>query len=256
MDPGGWKRSKWPLTIAVALLGIIGALRPPGSFWAASGAQSGRSGIVTEMDDQEVARWARFFAPADPVTAVAVALAEHGGSVDPSATNRNSDGSTDSGIWQINSVHQRSHPAWTVEALKNPQTNAEAMGVLSRGGASFSAWTGTYTKGLHRPYMERARAANDAVQDNPLSERLGDIADPSNLNPANVIDNVAGAIGSLTEAVAGFVTFVTDPDTWRRAAIVALGAAVVVIGVSVVARGTEVGQTVEKAATSAIGKGR
>jgi len=254
MDPGGWKRSRWALTLAVALLGIIGALRLPGSYWAASGAPSGQSGAVADMDDQEIARWARFYAPADPVTAVAVALAESGGRVD--AVNRNTNGTTDSGLWQINSIHQRAHPTWTVEALKNPQTNAEAMGVLSQKGASFSAWTGTYVKGLHRPYMERARIANEAAQDNPLSERLGDIADPSNLNPANVIDNVAGAIGSLTEAVAGFVSFVTDPDTWRRVAIVGLGAAVVVIGVSVVARGTEVGQTVEKAATSAIGRGR
>lgn len=50
-------------------------------------------------------------------TAVAVAYAESDG--DPRAVNRNRNGSRDSGLWQINSIHGFSN-------LKNPQVNAEA----------------------------------------------------------------------------------------------------------------------------------
>lgn len=50
-------------------------------------------------------------------TAVAVAYAESGG--DPSAVNRNRNGSVDSGLWQINSVHGFS-------GLKDSRANAHA----------------------------------------------------------------------------------------------------------------------------------
>jgi len=64
------------------------------------------------------------------VTAVSVAMAESDGDPEARAVNRNR--STDSGLWQINSVHGFS-------GLKDPQTNAEAaFHVWSFGG--WSAW--------------------------------------------------------------------------------------------------------------------
>ena len=53
----------------------------------------------------------------DLVVSVSVALAESDG--DPEARARNRNGSTDSGLWQVNSVHGFS-------GLKDPQTNADA----------------------------------------------------------------------------------------------------------------------------------
>jgi hypothetical protein len=53
----------------------------------------------------------------DLVVSVSVALAESAG--DPEARARNRNGSTDSGLWQVNSVHGFS-------GLKDPQTNADA----------------------------------------------------------------------------------------------------------------------------------
>jgi hypothetical protein len=53
----------------------------------------------------------------DLVVATSVALSESAG--DPEARARNRNGSTDSGLWQINSVHGFS-------GLKDPQTNADA----------------------------------------------------------------------------------------------------------------------------------
>ena len=69
-------------------------------------------------------------------TAVAVAYAESGG--DPFAINHNNDGSTDYGLWQINSVHG-------FDDLFNPVVNAEAaFDVWQRQG-----WTAWYA---HTPF--------------------------------------------------------------------------------------------------------
>lgn len=196
------------------------------------------------MDDNEVAKWANLFARSDPTTAVAVALAESGGN--PTLTNRNTDGSTDSGLWQINSVHQRAHPSWTVEALKDPRTNAEAMSVLSLGGSNWQPWT-AYKNGKYKTFLPRARAAVDATSGNALGGTIE--------GAANLVDdlNPLDALKDIAQAVTSFISWLTDPNTWRRVALVGLGASVVVVGVTVVARGTDAGQTVERAVTGAAG---
>jgi len=208
------------------------------------------------VKDEDVGVWAFYFAHADPVTATAVAIAEHGGgTVDPGAVNTNTNGSTDTGIWQINSVHRQAHPDWTVSALKDPETNARAMGEVSSGGTNWQPWA-TYRDGKYKAYMSRAQKAVDAgggpTSELPISERLKDtLGIPGAVlsNPLDAIANVAGALANVGEMLGGFITFLTDPNTWRRVALVGLGAAVVIVGIGVVARGTEAGQTVESAAT-------
>ena len=64
-------------------------------------------------------------------TAVAVAYAESDG--DPRAVNRNRNGSRDSGLWQINSVHGFSN-------LKDPEANARAAYEVWRA----QGWTAWY----------------------------------------------------------------------------------------------------------------
>lgn len=204
---------------------------------------------MARIDSKEVARYAVLFAREDPVTATAVALAEHRGNVDTAAVSATGD----VGIWQIN---VRSHPQWTAAQLKDPQTNATAMREISNNGKSFAAWTGTYVRGLHLAYMSQARSAVDSVSgsvsDLPLSERLGDVA---GANPLEVAEDVAGSIGRLAETLGGFLEWVTDPDTWRRIALVVAGGGVVLVGVTVLARGTELGETVEDVATNVATKG-
>jgi hypothetical protein len=207
---------------------------------------------VAKISNEEVAKWARLFAREDPVTAIAVALAEHGGGpVDTAVVSRTGD----VGMWQIN---QRSHPQWTTEQLKDPQTNAEAMSQISDNGRSWSAWTGTYRLGLHIPYLPAARMANDAVHgsvsDLSIAERAGDVGEAIT-DPLNVVEGVAQSIGQLAEALSGFFGWLTDPDTWRRIALVVAGGGVVLVGVTVLARGTEIGETVEDVATGVASKG-
>jgi hypothetical protein len=192
------------------------------------------------VDDNEIAKWANLYARSDPKTAVAVALAESGGN--PNKTNRNSDGSTDSGLWQINSVHQRSHPSWTVEALKDPRLNAEAMSVVSSGGSNWQPWT-AYKNGNYKQYLGRAGSAVDATSGNALGgtiEGAGNLVE--DLNPLEAIKDLVGVLG-------GFVSWLTDPDTWRRIALVGIGIGIVYVGTITVARGTDAGQSVERVAT-------
>lgn len=197
------------------------------------------------MEDTEVSKYAGIYAPGDATTALAIAIAEHGGgTINPAAVNRNTNGSTDTGIWQINSVHERNHPDWTVAALKDPKTNAEAMAAISGNGTNWQPWS-TYRDGKYKAYMERAQKARDQTSGSgglgTAIDAIGDIA----TSPFEAVKAVASAVVGFAQTLAGFFAWVTDPDTWRRVALVALGGAVAVVGVAVLARGTEIGQTAE-----------
>lgn len=86
------------------------------------------------------------------VTAVAVALAES--SCIPSATNSNTNGSIDRGLWQINSIHTQ----YSITCVFDPQCNAGAAWEISAHGTNWQPWT-TYNNGDYRAHLEQARAA-------------------------------------------------------------------------------------------------
>lgn len=86
-------------------------------------------------------------------TAVAIAGAESGWRT--GASNRNSDGSIDRGMWQINSVHG-------AMSTFSPTGNAAAMARISRGGKNWSPWV-AYTSGAYRRHLGAARAAVGAM---------------------------------------------------------------------------------------------
>jgi hypothetical protein len=75
--------------------------------------------------------------------AAAIALAESGGR--PGATDNDSNGSTDRGLWQINSVHGAA-------STYNPLGNAKAAVAISGDGANWTPWT-TFTSGAFRKYL-------------------------------------------------------------------------------------------------------
>jgi hypothetical protein len=84
----------------------------------------------------------------DLAVALAVARAESG--LNPQATNRNTNGSTDYGLFQINSVHSDLLAAgdWS-----DPDDNAAmAYQVWKRAGGSFSPWV-TFWNGSYEQYL-------------------------------------------------------------------------------------------------------
>jgi hypothetical protein len=75
--------------------------------------------------------------------AAAIALAESGGN--PKAVNINTNGSTDRGLWQINSVHGSQS---TFDVLKN----AQAAVAISRNGSDWSPWV-TFVRGAYVKFL-------------------------------------------------------------------------------------------------------
>lgn len=94
----------------------------------------------------------------DIATATAIALAESGGRND--ATNKNSNGSTDYGLWQINSIHK---DALALGNWKDPATNAKmAYMVYSQAGHNFTPWV-TFNNGHYKHFLPGANPASYQV---------------------------------------------------------------------------------------------
>lgn len=85
-------------------------------------------------------------------TAIAIALAESGGNIQ--ATHQDSDGSTDYGLWQINSVHS----SYSTSKLLTPGYNAQAAYQISSAGTNWYPWS-TYKNGAYLQYMSQATVA-------------------------------------------------------------------------------------------------
>lgn len=82
-------------------------------------------------------------------TGIAIALAESGGNI--KATHKNANGSTDYGVWQINSVH-----GYDPQKLLTPAGNAAAAYTVSNKGTNWSPWT-TYATGAYQNYISQAQ---------------------------------------------------------------------------------------------------
>lgn len=108
----------------------------------------GKGDVVGGKTVAEYARRAGFKGSA-LVTALAIARGESGWNT--TASNRNSDGSIDRGLWQINSVHGSL-------STFDPAANARAAWKISKGGRKWSDWV-VYNKGLHKQHIAAARAA-------------------------------------------------------------------------------------------------
>jgi hypothetical protein len=95
---------------------------------------------------------------AAPVAA-AVALAESGGN--PSATNHNTNGTVDKGLFQINSIHG---PLSSYDLAKNVRAAIK----ISNGGRDWTPWV-TYKTGAFRRYLGRSSASSRILSRSPMS---------------------------------------------------------------------------------------
>lgn len=187
--------------------------------------------------------------------AVAVALAESGGA--STATNRNSDGSIDTGLWQINSVHKARHPTWTIDWLKNPANNAAAMAIVSSNGTNWEPWSVWWEdprrrtgpgKGKYLDHWDaaaKATGAHGSVGIPGPGDVIGPVVDTAMAIP-EAIQNAAQAFLDLANKVGGWVA---EPHNWTRVGFVIGGALLVVLAGSAIASDTKAGQAV----TGAVG---
>lgn len=166
------------------------------------------------------------FPPGEIATAVAIALAESGGRAD--AVGHNTNGTTDRGLWQINSIHNVSGNVF------DPATNAAAAFSIwkASGGGSWRPWS-TYNNGSYLAYMGR-----------------GHIAAGKPESPTGGGGDVGGAgtptaTGGSPSPLAGAVTNITAGGTWLRVGLFLLGAFLTLIGL---VRLTGIGGAAVKAA--------
>jgi Lysozyme like domain len=81
--------------------------------------------------------------PAYALIASAIAEAESSGN--SGATDNDANGTTDRGLWQINSVHG-------AQSTYNPLANARAAVAISNNGTNWTPWV-TYNTGAYEEYM-------------------------------------------------------------------------------------------------------
>jgi hypothetical protein len=166
------------------------------------------------------------FTAGQGVTMTAIALAESGG--DTAVTHRNTNGSLDVGLWQINSIH-----GYSESAMKDPFQNAKAAKAI-HAKQGYNAWT-VFKSGA---YNRQLPAALSGVPSSgtSLSSILAGIK-----TLASVGDDVAGAIPgqlaeltgakaamSALELVSRAGTWINDPRNWLRIVYVMIGGALVV----------------------------
>jgi hypothetical protein len=144
------------------------------------------------------------------VIALAISMAEDR-NADVTATNKNTNGSTDYGLWQINSVH--GFPA--AELLTSTGNAHAAAAVYAKQG--WKAWT-TYKNGQYQLYMGRARQASQT----PITG--------TGTAPGKSILDVVG------DSVTGTARWVSDPHNWLRVAMVIVGGGLVLGGLVVAAK--------------------
>lgn len=165
------------------------------------------------------------FSQSAAITAGAVALAESGGN--QNATHRNTNGSTDYGLWQINSIHSdvlRGHQ-W-----QNPSENAKMAYVISSGGRNWLPWT-TYKSGRYRAYVGQMRAAaagngagTTTIPDNPVTPQT----------PTDSGGNAGGSGGgNVVSASLSGISLLTAASTWIRVAMILAGGLLVLLMVAI-----------------------
>lgn len=151
-------------------------------------------------------------------TGVAVAFAESGGN--PNATNRNNNGSTDHGLFQINSIHKATLASgnWA-----NPTDNARmALKVYKEAGNSWRPWV-AYKSGSYRKFVTAAAGV----------DTTGNSSDPAK-DFADGFGSIAGLASPTT--LVGSLGFIGDQAFWQRFGIGLLGVALIIVGVIIVFR--------------------
>ena len=184
------------------------------------------------------------------VIAVAVSLAENGAR-DTNAIHHNSDGSSDYGAWQINSVHADLFATHTWNTLAGNAAMAYAV-YQSQG---WGAWT-TYKSGAYRSNLGRAQKAHrinisghGSVGPGAHGSGHGTSNTGSSLDWLygagwNVVQHDGSVTGALmgplgsqaiggTVSVAQFLGKLSDPTLWRRIGIGFAALVLLILGVVV-----------------------
>lgn len=161
------------------------------------------------------------------ITAVAIALAESGG--DSTATHKNTNGSTDYGLFQINSIHSDLLRKYN---WRDPKQNAKMAFIISSGGKNYRPWT-TYNTGAYRRFVGRATraAGGSGTYSGSGTGSLPGTGDGATTAPDSGNGDTGTQSVSLSSGTKSFVSTITDGNTWLRVAMFLIGIALAVIGI-------------------------
>lgn len=155
-------------------------------------------------------------------------------------TNR--DGTTDTGLWQINSIHRKKHPDWTVAWLKDRTHNAQAARTLYEA-SGFSPWDSS--RSCWEKEVKTSRSERDtSLYDVPV---VGDTAE--------AIANVGATFATVGGVIIDAAKWLGDPGNWLRILFVVGGIGLgVVAGASVLSE-SKTGKQLVSAGKAAATKG-
>lgn len=149
-----------------------------------------------------------------------VAIAYEESTWNTTETHANTDGTTDYGMWQINSSHAE-FGDWSSNGWQNLDTNASMMKKVY-GEQGLNAWR-TYKNGAYKSALGFAQAAMD-------SQALPDVLGAGTLAAGT------GIAGGLEQSVGGFLKLVESGNFWTRVGAVAIGGALLVGALAVVVK--------------------
>lgn len=176
-------------------------------------------------------------------TAVAIALAESAGDY-ANINTKNPDGSTDYGLWQINTINNNLMPGAN---RLDPNVNAQLMAQLSSGGTNWSPWV-AYNTGAYLAFLPKVTAdlagqtftPGTSVVPNTLGGGAGVAATQAGLS--------FGSLGKLT-------SFLTSSTAWMRIGKTVVGMALVILCTAMILKDTRAGKAVESTAMAVATKG-
>jgi len=150
-------------------------------------------------------------------TAAAVAMAESGGVA--TASNTNTDGSVDRGLWQINSVHG-GLSTFDVAA------NTKAAIKISNNGSNWNPWV-TFKTGAFKKFLSPTTAAGSVPADTTASIGLPSIGGIS----------ISGVTSGIINTVLKMLGLGSMKDLVERLGLIILGFALVILGIHLLSSG-------------------
>lgn len=172
----------------------------------------------------------------EAITMTAIVFAESGGRTD--AVGRNTNGTTDTGLAQINSIH-RYPAADLLDPAKNlAAARAIATDSANRGKSPFYPWV-AWTTGAHRKFLADAMKAAVLGGGSNNGGGLAGAAGGVLTTVAGGAETVAGGgLGAVTSTIGGlkaladFVALLMKWSTWERVLLVLGGAGLIAGGLS------------------------
>jgi hypothetical protein len=172
------------------------------------------------------------FTGANVAIGVAVGLAESGGRT--TVTHKNSNGSIDYGVWQINSVHS---DILRTGDWSNINDNAK-MAKKVFDGSGWKAWA-TFNSGSYSSHLATGTTA--------ASQATGTVI-PNSATTASL--SIPGL--DQLKAIGNFATFIADPNNWRRVGFFIAGGLLLVFALMKMTGNNQLSPTTKAIAGAAI----